>query len=266
MIGLNYLGKMGQLGNQMFQYAAIRGIARKAGLQFTIPDHTEVWKDSLGNNLRIELFDVFDINPDITGFLAGASNIYTEKHFHFDEKMFDCKDNVCLAGYFQTEKYFKHIEDDIRKEYTFKSYLREAWDPFRESCEVSIGLHIRRGDFLKNSGNHHNLSMSYYEKALQEFPEDTPVIIFSDDTDWCKEQELFSSDRFLVSESGSSYVDLCLMSMCSYHIIANSSFSWWGAWLADSKKVVYPDKWFGPNNADKSTEDLFPEEWSMVND
>ena len=104
------------------------------------------------------------------------------------------------------------------------------------------------------------------KRHFKSSPEDTPVIIFSDDTDWCKEQELFSSDRFLVSESGSSYVDLCLMSMCSYHIIANSSFSWWGAWLADSKKVVYPDKWFGPNNADKSTEDLFPEEWSMVND
>ncbi len=90
----------------------------------------------------------------------------------------------------------------------------------------------------------------------------------SDDPAWCKEQDLFASDRFCVLDSGSSYVDLCLMSMCSDFIIANSTFSWWGAWLSDNKDkvVIYPSKWFGPNNADKLTKDLFPEEWRMVNE
>lgn len=268
MIGLNYLGRMGQLGNQMFQYAAIRGIAAKRGYGYTIPDHSEKIKDSLGNILRIELFDVFDIQPQQTGYLL-ADGARTEMHFHFDEDILDnCPDNVTIIGYFQSEKYFKHIEEDIRNEFTFKREYLEACEPHRPHMQGSIALHIRRGDFLINSLNHHNLSMKYYENALKEFPEDQNVVIFSDDPVWCKEQELFSSDRFSVCESGSSYVDLCLMSMCSDFIIANSTFSWWGAWLSRNKdkKVVYPSKWFGPNNADKLTKDLFPEEWSMVNE
>jgi len=266
MIGLNYLGRMGQLGNQMFQYAAIKGVAKHKGYQFTIPDHNEKIRDNLGNILRIELFDVFDIKPDSTGYLL-ANSSYAEKHFHFDEDILEkCPDGVCLVGYFQSEKYFKHIEDDIRSEFTFKKDYLEACESHRSNVKESIALHIRRGDFLINSVNHHNLSLSYYENALKEFSDDQPVVIFSDDPQWCKEQELFSSDRFLVSESENSYVDLCLMSMCSDYIIANSTFSWWGAWLSHNKNktVLYPDQWFGPNNADKSTQDLFPEDWRMI--
>ncbi len=77
--------------------------------------------------------------------------------------------------------------------------------------------------------------------------------------EWCKQQELFSGDRLLVSESGNPYVDLWLMSMCSDFIIANSKFSWWGAWLANRGAVVAPKKWFGPNNAHLDTRDLYPE-------
>jgi hypothetical protein len=144
----------------------------------------------------------------------------------------------------------------------------EACEPHRPLVQGCIALHIRRGDFLINSLNHHNLSLKYYENALKEFPDDQNVVIFSDDPKWCKEQPLFSGDRFLVSESDNSYVDLCLMSMCSHFIIANSTFSWWGAWLSrvKDKVVVYPSKWFGPNNADKLTKDLFPEEWRMIDE
>ena len=91
------------------------------------------------------------------------------------------------------------------------------------------------------------------------------MISFSDDTEWCKQQELFSGDRFLVSESGNPYVDLCLMSMCSDFIIANSTFSWWGAWLSANKdkKVIAPKKWFGTQGytKDHNTEDVIPNEW-----
>ena len=99
---------------------------------------------------------------------------------------------------------------------------------------------------------------------MEEFETDRNVIIFSDDTAWCKEQKLFSDDRFLVSESGDQYVDLCLMSMCSDFIIANSSFSWWGAWLANKGKVIAPSKWFGPNNSHLDTCDLYPEHWKVI--
>ena len=94
------------------------------------------------------------------------------------------------------------------------------------------------------SHHHNNLGLDYYEEALSHFDEDRNVVIFSDDPEWCKEQSLFESDRFLVAEGNINYVDLCLMSLCKAHIIANSSFSWWGAWLAKSEKVIAPSKWF----------------------
>ena len=87
-------------------------------------------------------------------------------------------------------------------------------------------------------------------------PENIPVIVFSDDCDWCNTQELFSDDRFMISENNSTDADLCLMSLCDYHIIANSSFSWWGAWLAKSKKVYAPKNWFGGECVNKSIIDV----------
>ena len=110
--------------------------------------------------------------------------------------------------------------------------------------------------------------MSYYENALDCFDEDRQVVIFSDDPEWCFEQKLFDHDRFLVSQSNSSYHDLYLMTQCSDFIIANSTYSWWGAWLSQNpcKEVIYPNRWFGPNNASKSTIDLFPRSWRMINE
>lgn len=268
MIGFNYLGKMGQLGNQMFQYAAIRGIAQNCKHKFTIPNHNEKLKDSLGNILKIELFDVFDIQPDQIGFII-TDKVVSETNFDFDEILFmECPDEVSISGYFQSEKYFKNIADDIKNEFTFKKEYYDLCETIKPIMKNPIALHIRRGDFLINSGNHYNLSLNYYENALKQFDSDRQVIIFSDDCEWCKSQELFVNDRFLVSETNNSYIDLCLMTMCSDYIIANSTFSWWGAWLSQNlnKTVIYPNKWFGPNNLNKSTKDLFPQEWRMVNE
>ena len=129
--------------------------------------------------------------------------------------------------------------------------------------DEAISLHIRRSDYVQKQNYHPLCSLGYYEEALNRLPQDIPVLIFSDDSDWCKEQELFQPDRFLVSESNYNLVDMCLMTMCQYHIIANSSFSWWGAWLSDSKKVITPKVWFGPSaNLDDS--DLVPESWERV--
>ena len=270
MIGLNYLGKLGQLGNQMFQYAALKGIAAKHNYKTIIPSHPDVIVDALGNKLRIELFDAFDLpmGPMDVGYVPHDRNLQ-EPHYHFSQELLDnCPDNVSLVGYFQSEKYFKHIEDDIRNLFAPKEESLSCWASTQHLFDNPVALHIRRGDFLINSVHHHNLSMKYYETALRAFGKERQVIIFSDDTDWCKQQPLFEGDRFLVCEGGGPYTDLYMMSKCDDFIIANSTFSWWGAWLSrnEDKLVIYPDRWFGPNNIDKSTADLFPPKWRMINE
>ena len=265
-IAFNYLGKLGQLGNQMFQYAATLGVARYLGVTFTIPDHNEVLVDALGNKLRIELFDCFNIKPDNKGLLK-TDNVLSEKGFEFDSGILntDKTNDFTLYGFFQTEKYFKHCEDEVRNQFTFKEQIvNECNDIIEECFDNPIALHIRRGDFLINSGNHYNQSLDYYEKALSKFDSKRQVVIFSDDPQWCVEQKLFESDRFIVSSGNDPYVDLYLMTQCNDFIIANSTFSWWGAWLANRGKVIAPKKWFGPNNSHLNTKDLYPEHWEII--
>lgn len=266
MIGFNYLGKLGQLGNQMFQYAAVKGIASKLGVTYRIPKHNEIFVDNLGNNLRIELYDCFDIPLKNIG-KVGSDYVYQEQGFEFNEGIFslDPSKDFSLFGFFQTERYFKHIEDDIRRDFTFKSFIvKECEEIIECNYKNPIALHIRRGDFLKNSDNHHNLSLDYYIDALSKFDSDRQVVVFTDDTKWAMKEPLFDDDRFIISIGNSSYHDLYLMSQCSDFIIANSTFSWWAAWLANTGKVIAPSKWFGPNNSHLNTRDLYPENWIVL--
>ena len=265
-IAFNYLGKLGQLGNQMFQYAATLGVARYSGVTFTIPNHKEIFDDGIGNKLRIELFDCFDIKPENIGLLK-TEHILQEKGFDFDSSILNGSTQIdyTLYGFFQTEKYFKHCANEVRSQFTFKKEIIDECKEIVEECfEEPIALHIRRGDFLINSGNHYNQTLDYYEQALSKFDVKRQVVIFSDDPKWCMEQELFSDDRFLVSEAAGPYHDLYLMTQCSDFIIANSSFSWWGAWLANTGKVIAPKSWFGPNNAHLNTKDLYCEHWEVI--
>ena len=265
-IAFNYLGRLGQLGNQMFQYAATLGVARYSGVTFTIPNHKEIFDDGIGNKLRIELFDCFDIKPENIGLLK-TEHILQEKGFDFDSSILNGSTQIdyTLYGFFQTEKYFKHCANEVRSQFTFKKEIIDECKEIVEECfEEPIALHIRRGDFLINSGNHYNQTLDYYEQALSKFDVKRQVVIFSDDPKWCMEQELFSDDRFLVSEAAGPYHDLYLMTQCSDFIIANSSFSWWGAWLANTGKVIAPKRWFGPNNAHLNTKDLYCEHWEVI--
>ena len=268
MIGFNALGRMGRLGNQMFQYAALRGLARNIGADITIPYYQDAVDDGIGNMLRTELFDSFDLITNVGLLNKGHAPTLHERHFHFDDELFRmCPDHVSLQGYFQTEKYFKHIEGEIREDFTFKEEILTPCKELMWQLDLPIALHVRRTDYISNSANHPPCPLSYYEKALKHFDDDREVIVFSDDPEWCKEQELFSDDRFMVSENEDNRMDLCLMSLCSDFIIANSTFSWWGAWLSTNKdkKVIAPVQWFGTGyTKDHDTSDLIPDGWTRI--
>ena len=182
-VAFNYLGKLGQLGNQMFQYASTKGIASKLNTSFMIPDHREIFDDGIGNRYTILLHDVFNLDGQ-RGILQ-TQNYIQEENFCFEEKFFNISPstNVCLWGFFQTEKYFKHIEKQIRKDFTFKDEIKDECDDLIKQFTNPIALHIRRGDFIWNNKNHAPLSLDYYKSALQLFDSDREVIIFSDDTE-----------------------------------------------------------------------------------
>ena len=264
MICFNNLGFLGRLGNQMFQYAALKGIAAHHGYEVIIPNHDHKVRDPSGFDLKIEIHQPFLMESlERLGVVRGVLEVH-ERMYTYDQELVDmCPDNTSLSGFFQTEKYFKHVKEGIKKDFTFH---KEIIDPCKEMIEPFgdvISLHVRRTDYTTNP-NHAALDLSYYEEALKRMPKGLPVMIFSDDPSWCSKQEIFSDDRFLVSESGNQHVDLCLMTMCKYHINANSSFSWWGSWLADSKRVTAPSKWFGPGLANQDTKDIYAEGWEVI--
>jgi len=263
MIGFNALGQMGRLGNQMFQFAALKGIARNRGFEYCIPptQNKNEWTDH-------QLFNPFKLsstNQLNVQFIDDSRPTVMEGTFSFNEKFFnECPDWVSIQGYFQTEKYFKHIRGELLKDFEFRDEILEPCKQMISQLDTSpISLHIRRTDYLTNP-NHTALGLSYYKDALKQFG-NRLVLVFSDDPEWCKQQDLFFDDRFLIAEKNTNYIDLCLMTLCSGHIIANSSFSWWGAWLADSTQVVAPSGWFkGSDNEHLDTKDIIPETWIVI--
>jgi hypothetical protein len=279
-ISYNLLGSNGRLGNQMFQYAALRGIASHRGFEWLIPR-----PDSYGNS-NYGLFDCFkmsSVQESNFGFL-NAQSISTGQ-FHFVKDFFDtCPDNINLHDYFTSEKYFLNVDDIIKKDYTFKDEILEPCKEIVDEFDNPIFIHVRRGDYLVKPEAHPTCSIEYYEKALTFFPNNCPVLVFSDDIEWCKEQKLFEDDRFMMSEYTERYpqtcdtlhgrqkalipyFDLCMMSLCSGGIIANSTMSWWGAWLIanPTQPIIAPEQWFGSMYSDYIMDDLIPQTWVEVN-
>jgi hypothetical protein len=277
MIGYNRLGTNGRLGNQMFQYAALRGIAVNNNLDWCIPSEETPTYANYG------IFNAFKLkNLKHVGLVNGPT--HDEPGFEFDEELFNnCPDNVNIDGYRQSEKYFKHIEESIREDYEFKDDIYETCNEFMSQFNGNIVLlHIRRGDNVGRPDWYPMPTIEHYEYLLEKhFTDSQPVLICSDDLEWVEEQELFKSDRFYLSETRIYYprevlngagkmekslvpfYDLCMMSMCSDAIIANSSLSWWGAWLQKNpnKKVITQSPWFGERLSFNNTKDLIPESW-----
>jgi len=265
MIGFNHLGRLGRIGNQMFQYAALRGIAANNGVGYCFPFYQQAVDTGDGNMLRTELFDCFNMESISELNIQSIDNnrpIVQEETFNFNERLFNnCSDWVSLWGFFQSEKYFKNVEDIIRKDFIFKDEILEPCKEMMDSVGGKVvGLHIRRTDFLTNP-NHNFVGLEYYKKALDKFDDSTNVLVLSDDSKWCHEQSLFQDDRFMISDSESGYIDMCLMSMCTDFIIGNSTFSWWAAWLGNKGKVIAPSNWF-PDN--KDTSDLYCDGWEVI--
>ena len=280
MIGNNRIGCNGRLGNQMFQYAAMRGIASVKGFDWVVPPENY---DHTANYALFETFKMTNVQEKNIGFVEGE--ILKETIHCFDKNLVDsCSDNTNLDGFFQTEKYFENIADEIRSDFTFKDEYLKPCKEFIDSLDTTpIFLHVRRGDAIGKEHYHPVAPMSYYVEALKRFDKDTPCFVFSDDIDWCKSQELFKSDRFLFNDnierydyqsmdgSGSMqytllpHVDLCLMSLCSGAIIVNSSFSWWGAWLQNNRgKVIASKPWFGPSASHLDISDVVPDHWEII--
>ncbi len=267
MLSFNNLGNLGRLANQMFQYASLKGIARNRGYDFCIPPKNVFGQvDELVRNDNLNIYDVFDLEKN-NNIQITQNPVFQEKFHNFDEKLFrSCPDNVDLFGYYQSEKYFYHIKDEIKNDFTFSNEVRTLCSEMIESIQDGkkiIALHIRRTDYIVNP-NHPVQPMSYYEQALKKFDKNDRILVFSDDPEWCQQQELFADDSIMISQGNEADIDLCLMSKCNYHIIANSSFSWWGAWLGDSEKVVAPSNWFADSCAGKSVKDMEFSDWTWL--
>jgi len=282
---------IGGLGNQMFQYALGRSLSQKKNTDLKL-DVTG-FKDyklraySLGHlNIQekfaspegIARFQKYQRKPGKKWFLynrifANEKKYFKERRFHFDETVFDVSEDCYLEGYWQTEKYFKDIEDVIRKEFTVKTPVQgkdaEVLSKIRNGNAIS--MHIRRGDYASDASTNDyfgTFSPEYYKKALSIIAEkvaDPKIFVFSDDHEWVKKNILLPYPTTYVDHNGTekNYEDMRLMNACEHFVISNSSFSWWGAWLSKNpdKIVVGPQKWF--NNVKKTvdTKDIMPEEW-----
>lgn len=229
MITFSQLGKYGRFGNQLFQVASTIGIAEVNNQQWCFPD----WKHPFKHDFNCNHFPIYS---------------YQKVDIPWGYHKFNLKQgNFDIYGYLQSEKYFSHCEDLIRELFTFKEDRRVIND--------FIAVHVRRGDYI--SEYYTLLGRDYYSKALSHLPK-LPVYVFTDDMN--QAQKIVKADVYFTKDH---YHDLNLMTKAKHHVIANSSFSWWGAWLADSKQVIAPKSWFGPKSP-FNTNDLIPDRWIQL--
>jgi hypothetical protein len=193
-----------------------------------------------------------------------------ESHLHRSSNPLDELPSRCyMEGYWQSEKYFKSVAELIRSEFTFATALNAINEKYAAQIAVSnsISLHVRRGDYASNPRTlaiHGLLPLDYYHRAVdfisQRVPDPT-FFIFSDDMNWVRENLRIPHPCHFVTcnSAGDSYNDMRLMSMCRHHVIANSSFSWWGAWLnpSEDKIVIAPKRWF----TERDSSELIPNDW-----
>jgi len=282
---------VGGLGNQMFQYAAGLRLASARNTELKL-DLSAFDEQTMQTPRSYEL-GAFAVTAELaspeevaalvkgSGRLLGRlatrwsrdrfSSRAVERAFHFDPGVLSLSDGVVLRGYWQSERYFSDVADRVRREFCWKrepTGTNAAMIADIARCN-SVSLHIRRGDYLTNPDAremHGVCSVDYYQRAVAHIVDrvsDPTFFLFSDEPDWVRENlELRASVR-LVDHNGpdAGSEDLRLMSRCSHHIVANSTFSWWGAWLNPNpeKIVIAPKQWFADDSID--TSDLLPASW-----
>ena len=262
----------GGLGNQMFQYALYLKL-KALGKDVYIDD--EIIVNKLNNSRALKIFDVFDLDfeyckksvrnkmADVSidpisrlrrkylGTTPHPDTLYTEMDLdnNYQPEIFEMDDKY-ISGCWQSEKYFDEIRGTILDNYTFKIHESEV-DSYLSAItsETSVSIHVRRGDYVGNAPYEGICTEEYYDSAIKYIKEHVknPVFyVFSDDPEYAKRQ--FAGNEYKVVESfdgSKSHYDMFLMSQCKHNIVANSSFSWWGAWLNQNpeKIVVCPERW-----------------------
>jgi hypothetical protein len=278
-----YVRLQGGLGNQLFQYAAARNLALMNGAELRLD--TSAY--SLRSERRFELGSF-----RVAGFRAGRMERMRlkfdlrsgtgralhvkEPHFHYWPGIGQVRSPlVVLDGYWQSEKYFSGISNCIRSEISLRRPLQERMQHLADMMLTTeaVLLHVRRGDYVHDpvvSRVHPLVPLSYYQRALEFLLEqgvNPTLFIFSDDPRWCQAHLRFPGHQVVhVADHGLTSVaqELELMRRCRHHIIANSSLSWWGAWLAehDHQIVVAPRRWFSV--PDRDVRDLVPQRWKLI--
>ena len=243
------------LGNQLFCIAATLGLAYDNNSKpvFKMDYQQKPYIDTIFSKLIKD--DNFKVEK-----------IHKQNGFHYEEIPYE--NGLYISGLFQSEKYFinqrKKILDLLGPHDIVKKTLRKKFSHvFNNDCEV-VSIHIRRGDYISLQSHHALLDLDYYQKSISKFNDEKyKFLVFSDDINWCKKN---FSNEFNFVERGKDYMDMWLMSLCNHNIIANSSFSWWGAWLNanENKKVIAPKKWFGPSLSEYNTNDLIPTTWEII--
>jgi len=280
---------VGGLGNQMFQYAYAKSLKQK-GYEVkmdispfdTYKLHGGYQLDKYNISLQsssVEENNKYYSNSIFTKVLRKVgietSKAISEKSLLFDKDFLNTEDNNYVEGYFQSEKYFKNIRNILLKEFTIKQELSNYTKKIQKNIEEaqnSCSIHIRRGDFIheQNTNIHGACSLDYYKKAINYIDENitnTKYFIFSDDIKWCKENLETKNAIFVDSkEKRIAHEDMYLMSLCNHNIIANSSFSWWGAWLNkhQDKTVIAPARWFADEKMQEQSQDIVCQNWVRI--
>ena len=282
---------IGGLGNQLFQYAAGRALALTNDCKLKLDisefkDYTLRSYELMRLNINAELADPRDVSL-LVGSKAWVAqtmrrkfkwrrntHFVERKDYSFDSAFFKLAQPVYLEGFWQSYKYFECHALPIRRELTFNSSLAGKNAELADliSRTNSISIHIRRGDYVSKPENAkilRSVGIDYYNQAIYRVRNQIakPVIFaFSDDLGWVKDNiDLGENTVFVSHNSGmSSFEDMRLMSLCKHNIIANSSFSWWGAWLNTNpeKVVIAPKRWLNIDSL--STEDLIPNTWIRI--
>ena len=291
----------GGLGNQLFQYAAGKALSEHLGdklkMDKTYYDQKEYENDPLNSFFDVHIYrnileNVFEITApeasllEVEGYRPSFTkkvierldpyyrrSVFKQKGFSFDKHFFSARRNIILKGYWQSENFFKPYESQVRKDLTFRNHIIERNNEMMSFFTTStIGIHIRRGDYVANpiiSKYHGALGMDYYNKAIKYIVESAgnniQLIVFSDDIEWCKHNFIQKATLFVDKSFHKNHIDeFYLMSRCTHNIIANSSYSWWAAYLNKTKEkiVVAPKNWF--SDPTYINEDIIPDKWIQI--